>query len=72
MLASRALMKRRAAGESIGTLAEEINALVSYEERVQEARTWPYNTGMLRTVVVSVILPAGAAAAQIALGVLLA
>ncbi|NIN67899.1 MAG: hypothetical protein GTO63_24970, partial [Anaerolineae bacterium] len=72
VLASRALMKRRAAGESIGTLAEEINALVSYEERVQEARTWPYNTGMLRTVVVSVILPAGAAAAQIALGVLLA
>lgn len=65
-------MKRRAAEESIGTLAEEINALVSYEERVKEARTWPYNTRMLRTVLVSTILPAFAAAAQIAPGVLLA
>jgi hypothetical protein len=72
VLASRALMKRRAAQESIGTLAAEINALVSYEERLQEARTWPYNTGMLRTLLFSVILPACAAVAQIALGVLLA
>jgi hypothetical protein len=72
VVASRAWMKRRAAEESIGTLAAEINALVSYEKRLEEARTWPYNTRMLRTVVVSVILPAGAPAAQIALGVLLA
>ncbi len=72
VLASRTLMKRRAAQESIGTLAAEINALVAYEQRVKEARTWPYNTGMLRTLVFSVILPACAAVAQIALGVLLA
>jgi hypothetical protein len=71
VLASRNLMKRRAAQESIGTLAAEINALVAYEERVQEARTWPYNTGMLRTLVFSVLLPACAAAAQIALAALL-
>jgi hypothetical protein len=72
VLASRDLVKRRAAQESIGTLAAEINALVSYAKRLEETRTWPYNTRMLRTVLVSIILPAFAAAAQIALGVLLA
>jgi hypothetical protein len=61
---SRALMKRIAAEESIGTLAAEINALVSYEERLQEARTWPYNTGMLRTLLFSVIIPASVGLGQ--------
>jgi hypothetical protein len=72
VVASRALVKRRAAEESIGTLAAEINLLVSYEKRLEETRTWASNTRMLRTLVFSVILPACAAAAQIALGVLLA
>lgn len=61
---SRALMERIAAEDSIGTLAAEINALVSYEERLHEARTWPYNTGMLRTLLFSVIIPASVGLGQ--------
>jgi hypothetical protein len=62
--ASRTLMKCLEKGESAGSLGAEINALVAYEKRVQAARTWPYNTTMLRTLFMSVIIPAGAAAAQ--------
>jgi hypothetical protein len=63
--ACRTLMKRIATHESSGTLAAEINALVAYEERIQAARTWPYNTGMLRTLFFSFVIPGGAAAAQV-------
>jgi hypothetical protein len=68
--ACRTLKERVDAQESSGTLASEIDALVVYEERLQETRTWPYNTAMLRTLFVSVILPAGVAVAQRILGML--
>jgi hypothetical protein len=64
VLASRTLMERMAVGESTGTLGAEINALAAYEERVQAARTWPYDTSMLRTLFVSVVVPGGAALAS--------
>ena len=64
LLACRTLVKRIAANESTGTLAAEINALVAYEDRLQATRTWPYNTAMLRTLFVSIIIPGGAAVAQ--------
>lgn len=59
--ACRILMERVTGNESSGTLAAEINALVAYEERVQQASTWPYDTAQLRTLFVSVIIPVGAA-----------
>jgi hypothetical protein len=62
--ACRALVQRFEAGEDTGNLGAEINGLVEYEKRVQVTRTWPYNTTMLRTLFVSVIIPAGAAAVQ--------
>jgi hypothetical protein len=62
--ASRALMERMAGEESTGTLGAEINALAAYEERVQAARTWPYDTSMLRTLFASVVVPGGAALAS--------
>jgi len=65
LLACRTLMKRFAANENTGTLAAEINALVTYEERLQATRTWPYNTAMLRTLFFFVIPPAGAALARV-------
>jgi hypothetical protein len=68
--ACRTLKERVDAQESSGTLATEIDALVVYEERLKEARTWPYNTAMLRTLFVSVVLPAGVALAQRILGML--
>lgn len=55
--ACRSLVERIDTGEATGTLAPEINALVVYEERLLAARTWPYNTAMLRTLFFSVIVP---------------
>ena len=69
--ACRTLMKRLAANESTGTLAAEINALVAYEQRLQTARTWPYNTAMLRTLLFSFVIPGGAVLAQFAVQSLL-
>lgn len=70
LLACRTLMERFAAGENTGTLAAEINALVTYEERLLGTRTWPYDTAMLRTLFFSVILPIGAVLAQVGLEML--
>jgi len=68
--ACRTLMERMGADESSGTLAAEINALVAYEARLLEARTWPYNTAMLRTLFFSAVIPGGAALARVASEVL--
>jgi len=62
---SRTLMQRVAAEENTGTLAAELNGLVAYEARLRAARTWPYDTAMLRTLFFSMILPAAMAVAQI-------
>jgi hypothetical protein len=37
----------------------EINALAEYEKHLQETRTWPYNTAMLRTLFFSILIPVG-------------
>jgi hypothetical protein len=63
VLASRDLMERLAMDRSTGSLGAEISALVAYEKRIQSARTWPYNTAMLRTLFVSVVVPGCAAVA---------
>lgn len=49
----------------------EINALAAYDQRLQTAPTWPYNTGMLRTLIFSVLIPAATVLAKIAVDVLL-
>jgi hypothetical protein len=41
----------------IGELSAQINTLLSYEQRLKETRTWPYNTAMLRTLFFSVLIP---------------
>jgi hypothetical protein len=43
----------------VSGLASEINALSIYEQRILQARTWPYNTTMLRTLFFSVLIPLG-------------
>lgn len=53
------LMVRMDKQEETSTIASEINALAIYEQRLQGARTWPYNTGMLRTLFFSVLMPLG-------------
>ncbi len=46
-----------AAGRSPGAASPDLAALLAYQARVQAAPTWPYSTVMLRTVVVSGLLP---------------
>jgi len=47
------------------SLFSQINALSAYEERLQHSRTWPYNTGMLRTLFFSILVPAAAVLGRI-------
>jgi hypothetical protein len=44
-------------GQLTGNLAAEIGALMAYERWLVSARTWPYNTAMLRTLTLSVFIP---------------
>jgi len=46
-------------GQESGNMPAEILALETYEKRLQGARTWPYNTGILRTLFFSVLIPIG-------------
>jgi hypothetical protein len=46
--------------EDTGKISSELIALTNYEQRLQEVRTWPYNTAMLRALVFSVLLPGAA------------
>jgi hypothetical protein len=61
---SRLLMEVPETSQDAGMLGAEINALAAYEQRLQAASTWPYDTAMLRTLLFSVILPGGAALAR--------
>jgi len=55
----RDLLARRNEGLSIESIPAEISALVAYDQLLQKARTWPYNTAMLRTLGVSLLIPIG-------------
>jgi hypothetical protein len=51
------LLESMQKGAPTGNLSWEVNALVAYEKELQEASTWPYNPAILRTLVVSVLVP---------------
>jgi hypothetical protein len=63
--ACRELVKRLDGSQATHDLAAEINALAVYEQRIGAARTWPYNTTMLRTLFFSVLIPLGSAMARL-------
>jgi hypothetical protein len=44
---------------------------VIYEGRLKESRTWPYNTAMLRTLVLSVLVPVVPAVGRLVMETLL-
>jgi hypothetical protein len=46
--------------EAAQATAEELNAWIAMEKRLEETRTWPYNTSMLRVLFLSVLIPVGA------------
>jgi len=55
--ACRELAQRLEQSQDLASLPAEINALSIYEQRLLAARTWPYNTAMLRTLFFSVFFP---------------
>lgn len=55
----QALVEAHKQSLQVSGLASEINALAIYEQRLLQARTWPYNTTMLRTLFFSVLIPLG-------------
>jgi hypothetical protein len=56
--ALRQLMERLDAHQDTAAVTAEVNALTAYDQRLQQAGTWPYNTSMLQTLVFSVFIPA--------------
>ena len=55
--AYRAMQRRLDAGQNDAAEVAEATLLMAYEQRLREARTWPYNTAMLRTLFLSVFVP---------------
>jgi hypothetical protein len=55
--AYRASQQRLAAGQSDADGVAEATLLFAYEQRLRDARTWPYNTTMLRTIFLSGLVP---------------
>ena len=70
-LACLDLVQRLEQGLDAGNLSGEINALEVYEQRLLAARTWPYNTSMLRTLFFSILIPLGSILARLAVDLLL-
>lgn len=58
-LSCRKLLKLMEENEQETNLADKIFALSIYEKQLNETPTWPYNTGMLRTLFFSVLIPVG-------------
>jgi hypothetical protein len=55
--AGQEILLRMEADQETGSLAAEISALAAYQQRLDTARTWPYNTAMLRSLFFSVLAP---------------
>jgi len=51
------LQELSSSGGDTHLIAAEINAWAVFKQQVKEARVWPYNTEMLRTLFVSVLTP---------------
>ena len=62
---SRELVERLDQEADLDDLPIEINALIAFEQRLLSARTWPYNTTMLRTLFFSVFIPLGSVIARL-------
>jgi hypothetical protein len=61
----RELTARIGGREDTLAISQQILALSTYEKRLGQARTWPYNTSMLRTLFFSVLVPAGTFGARL-------
>jgi len=61
---ARSLEENRNPAEFAGV----VNALAAYETRLRDARTWPYNTAILRTLFFSILIPGGTLLARVIIG----
>jgi hypothetical protein len=55
--AGQEMLLRMEENRETGSLAAEISALAAYQQRLETARNWPYNTAMLRSLFFSVLAP---------------
>jgi hypothetical protein len=55
--AGQEMLLRLEEDRDTGGLTAEISALAAYQQRLETARTWPYNTAMLRSLFFSVLAP---------------
>jgi hypothetical protein len=55
--AFRLLLQSRQSGEPAGGLSQDVNALVAYEQHLNEASSWPYNPVIIRTLIFGVLVP---------------
>ncbi|MBM3121169.1 MAG: hypothetical protein FJZ97_03150 [Chloroflexi bacterium] len=62
-----ALVSKAEEGQEVAGLSQRLLALTAYESRLLQARTWPYDTAMLRTVFVSVLVPGGTVVGRLVL-----
>lgn len=67
----RELMQHMEDKQDAGKIAAEFNAMAAYEGRILAARTWPYNTNMLRTLFFSFLVPLGSFLVKTAIDLIL-
>jgi hypothetical protein len=67
----RELKAAEAQGKAVDDISVRLNLWLRYEDRVKKARTWPYNTPMIRTLFVSVLVPAIVSVIQRAIAIVL-
>jgi hypothetical protein len=68
----RELKRAEGEGKTVDDISTRLNLWLRYEDRAKKARTWPYNTPMMRTLFVSVLVPAIVSLIQRLIAVLLA
>jgi hypothetical protein len=67
---SRTLMDHMERKLDTGDLAASIQGLAAFEGQLRQARTWPYDTGMLRTLFFSILVPGATIVARVVVEVL--
>lgn len=65
--ASQVLMQRLAEDQDTLAQSQATQTLLAFEQRLANARTWPYDTATLRTLFVSVLIPAATVLARLVL-----
>ena len=68
--AYQVLKRKMRDGEDTQAIAAEVNAWIACEERLSQARTWPYNTEIIGKLLISTLMPIGIELASLIYGIL--